>query len=236
MENPCDILTDKLSDGIGSLLANTTGMDGLFNGVKNKVDNIGGKSLSDLNDASNGINGNISTLGNNMTGAVNDALDVGCGVLDECADGILDKLGKFAKSRIPFLDSLNLLKGTLGFDISDYLGSADEYASAIIRLGINAVVGKLDNYINCLDANPDGPPPEVLQESIDTINNTLDSLGLDANGELDESKMYDGVSLEAKIVMNNVEDTYSQAKTDIQDAAKDVVEITSAKPLPSKYW
>ena len=92
----------------------------------------------------------------------------------------------------------------------------------------------MDDYIDCLGNNPDGPSPVDLQNRIDEINNGLDSLNLDVSGEIDFDKVYQGVDQQIRDCCDSTYNTLTSSAENIAQSAKAAIPKPKTK-LPQQF-
>jgi archaellum component FlaC len=229
----CDILLSKLDNEIknltnlaGGLLPRKLSIDGF-------LDDVIGEDLQDIMDSAENLNNQLDSVTGDLTSAISDCGDP-CGIVDECLAGLASSIKGLANVNLPMLDlpsfgSIPVLDSVMGF--------VDELGGFVVELagyGISKIVSVMDKYINCLDANPDGPSPGDLQERMDKINNQLDSLNLDPTGEIDLDKIYSGVDQSIRDACDSSYNKLQESKANITVSAKAMIPVSKTK-LPQQY-
>jgi len=229
----CDLLFKQLDSKVGELSMVTDTLTNKFNSLTGGINDIASVDTVTLAEDAASLNTSITEASTAMNSDISTAASEGCGALDGCIDGISASIAGLANIEIPFLSGVVLPGGGLVAQLSDMAGKVEGFASGITALGISSILGFADDYISCL---AESEPTRIsdIQQRMDTINNSLTSVGLTVEGTADTDTLMAGVDSSIKDSISSVTETLSTAKESAAATALSVLPPSETK-LPSSF-
>ncbi len=229
--NPCDLLLKKFDEKLNKITSSSVNAFEKLTNIDNHLNGLNILPIQDVMDAASAVNDAASSKANELKSAINASLNESCGVLDNCAKGVLDVISKLSKIKIPLLGDLpsggtNNLMGSL-------METMSGFGNDLLSLGMSTVIDSLDKYITCLDGKV---PPDVIQNRTDALNGFLNDMKLDDTGAPDMTAIYEGYSSDIVESIDNTKIAYDASENLVKTASKNAVNISnSSTPLPKEF-
>ena len=229
--NPCHLLLEKFDSELNKITASSiNALENLVN-MDDKINDLNNSPIADVMDAASAVNSAASAKAHELESTIDDSLNESCGVLDDCAKGVLDIISKLGKIQIPLLGDMP--SSGLNDLMGDLMGTMNGFGDDLLALGMSTVINSLDDYITCLDGEV---PPDVIQNRSDALNGFLSDMKLDDSGAPDMEAIYEGYNTD---IIESIDDTkiaYTASVNLVKTTSDGAMNISNASvPLPKEF-
>lgn len=222
----CSGFDDKLSGAMGSLDQLKYVIGSPTSLLRGELSKLNGATASSAYDIDYGMN-TISNAATNSIPSIPNVSDIE-GILQDCnllQGSILGGLQSPAAIVGGYLNQVTDAIGDAIYDTLSALGNLLEAPAAFIinqinnllkGFGIGSILSELDGLINCLDSICGTD----VSWQIDTVNNLLNDLNLDEQGNFDINQAVDGMDIPYDVIENvsNIASTLGEETTKAEEA------------------